>query len=86
MRRSLAIEAESLDEIMVTDATSSYLRDIDGMGIYAARKTERIDLDKVAGNKAIGIQRQIYAKIAGLNVWESSGSGLNTEILSLIHI
>ena len=80
MRKSLAIEAESLDEIMVTDATSSYLRDIDGMGIYAARKTERIDLDKVAGNKAIGIQRQIYAKIAGLNVWESSGSGLNTEI------
>ena len=80
MRRPPAIQSESLDETMVTDVTSSYLRDVDGMGIYAARKTERIDLDEVIGNKAIGLQRQIYAKVAGLNVWESSGSGLNTEI------
>ncbi|MEC7159308.1 MAG: TonB-dependent receptor plug domain-containing protein, partial [Bacteroidota bacterium] len=80
MRRPPAIQSESLDETTVTDVTSSYLRDIDGMGIYAARKTERIDLDEVIGNKAIGLQRQIYAKVAGLNVWESSGSGLNTEI------
>ena len=62
----------------VTDVSSSYLRDIDGLGIYAARKTERIDYEVM--DKAIGLQRQIYAKVAGLNVWESSGSGLNTEI------
>ena len=39
MRRPPAIQSESLDETTVTDVTSSYLRDIDGMGIYAARKT-----------------------------------------------
>lgn len=57
-----------------------YLKPIEGTSIYAAKKNEVIRLDKINANLATNNSRQIYSKIAGLNVWESDGGGLQLGI------
>ena len=52
------------------------LRAIEGIMITQGKKTEAIKLDKLDANKATNQSRQIYAKIPGLNIWESDGAGI----------
>ena len=52
------------------------LRAIEGVMITQGKKTEAIELENVDGNKAVNLSRQIYAKIPGLNIWESDGAGI----------
>jgi len=52
------------------------LRAIEGVMITQGKKTEAIDLEKTDANKAVNLSRQIYAKIPGLNIWESDGAGI----------
>ena len=56
------------------------LKPVDGVAIYAGKKTEVILLDDVAANLATNNSRQVYAKVAGLNIWESDGAGLQIGI------
>ena len=56
------------------------LRNVEGMAIYAAKKTEVISLDNIVGNLATNNARQVYKGIAGLNIWENDGSGLQLNI------
>ena len=53
------------------------LRAIEGVMITQGKKTEAIELENVDGNKAVNLSRQIYAKIPGLNIWESDGQEFN---------
>ena len=52
------------------------LRAIEGVMITQGKKTEAINLATTNANKAVNLSRQIYAKIPGLNIWESDGAGL----------
>ena len=52
------------------------LRAIEGIMITQGKKTEAIKLEKLDANKATNQSRQIYAKIPGLNIWESDGAGI----------
>ncbi|PCH75294.1 MAG: TonB-dependent receptor [Flavobacteriaceae bacterium] len=56
------------------------LKDVVGVSIFAGKKTELIQLDNTIGNLATNNPRQIYAKVAGLNIWESDGAGLQLGI------
>ncbi len=56
------------------------LNAVDGMGIYESKKTEVIVLSNTTANLAANNSRQIYAKVAGLNVWESDGAGIQLGI------
>jgi Fe(3+) dicitrate transport protein len=56
------------------------LRAVEGMAIYAARKTELIQMDQLTCNLAANNPRQIFARVAGLNIWESDGGGLQLGI------
>ncbi|HEX2899104.1 MAG TPA: TonB-dependent receptor, partial [Bacteroidia bacterium] len=51
-----------------------------GMGIYAARKCELIDIDRVTANLATNNARQVFNRVAGLNIWENDGGGLQLGI------
>ena len=44
------------------------LSDIDGMGIYASKKNEIINIKKLNTNLATGIGRIAFASIPGLNM------------------
>jgi Fe(3+) dicitrate transport protein len=81
----LPVAINQLDEISVIaekekQLGTSRLNDVEGTAIYAGKKSEVVVMDDVAGNLATNNSRQIYAKIAGLNIWESDGAGLQLGI------
>ncbi len=56
------------------------LKDVEGTSIYAGKKNEVVLVDQIVGNKSSGNARQIYAQIAGLNIYESTNCGLQLAI------
>ncbi|GAB4046591.1 TonB-dependent receptor domain-containing protein [Spirosoma litoris] len=56
------------------------LNAIEGTTINAGKKSEVIVLDDITANKATNNSRQIYAKVAGLNIWENDGAGIQLGI------
>ncbi len=56
------------------------LRNVDGTAIYAAKKSEVIELDHSLANLATNNAREIYKGIPGLNIWENDGAGLQLAI------
>ena len=44
------------------------------------KKSEVIVMDDITSNKATNNTRQIYSKIAGLNIWENDGAGIQLGI------
>lgn len=56
------------------------MRSVDQFGLYEAKKTEVVLLDELVLNRSTNNPRQAYGKIAGLNIWESDGAGLQLGI------
>lgn len=79
-------DSTELNEVIITeqknnkDIESGFLRSVEQFSIYAAKKSDVIRLDDLMVNKAKNSGRQIYAKVAGINIWESDASGLQTDI------
>lgn len=82
---SLVPAVVELNEVTVTQANDnsfgiSRLRSVEGMAIYAGKKSEVIKLDDITANLATNNSRQMYAKVPGLNIWESDGAGMQLGI------
>ncbi|MBD1396724.1 TonB-dependent receptor [Pontibacter sp. JH31] len=56
------------------------LNSVEGTAIYEGKKSEVVVLDDITANKATNNSRQVFAKVAGLNIWESDGAGLQLGI------
>lgn len=56
--------------------------DIKDNVIYAGKKTEVIRLSTATANLAQNNSRQLFAKVPGMHVWESDGSGVQMGIAS----
>jgi Fe(3+) dicitrate transport protein len=56
------------------------LNSVEGTAIYEAKKSEVVILSDITANKAVNNSRQVFAKVAGLNIWESDGAGLQLGI------
>jgi len=56
------------------------LNEIHGQTIIASKKTELIDMSKVSADLASGAHRQVFARVPGLMLWESDGSGIQIGI------
>lgn len=56
------------------------LQAVEGFAIYEAKKNEVIVLDDFAANKVTNNARQVFAKVPGLNIWESDFAGLQLDI------
>ncbi len=77
--------SDSLSEITVEASQTrtfgmSRLNSVDGYGIYEAKKNEVIVLDDLSANKAANNARQIFARVPGLNIWESDCAGIQLDI------
>lgn len=48
--------------------------------IVTGRRTDEIDVTTVAANLAINNPRQLFNGVAGINIWEFSGTGLQTNV------
>ena len=75
---------ETLHEVVIsekkTDFGFSRLRGVESMGIYEGKKSEVITPDQLVANLSTNNARQIYARVAGLNIWENEGGGLQLSI------
>src|SRR5580765_2809234 len=81
----LSTDIKSLDSVIVQSAEKmnsgfTRLRDVEGTAIYAGKKTEVVVMKDVFANKATNNSRQVYAKVAGLNIWENDGAGIQLAI------
>ncbi|QJX47577.1 TonB-dependent receptor [Hymenobacter taeanensis] len=56
------------------------LREVEGTAIFAAKKSEVIIPDNLVANLATNNARQVYSRVAGLNIWESDQGGLQLSI------
>lgn len=75
---------EIMSEVLVTDGAGNVgftrLRAVEDMGIYEGKKTEVIIPDKLVANISTNNARQVYSRVAGLNIWENDGGGLQLSI------
>jgi Fe(3+) dicitrate transport protein len=56
------------------------LPEIVGTSIYAGKKSALIVMDNVQGNVVTNTMRQVIAKVPGIQIWESDGSGIQIGI------
>jgi len=81
---TLPREHKYLPEITVVGLGSRsdihQLPEIVGTSIYAGKKNALIIMDNVKGNAATNTMRQVMAKVPGIHVWESDGSGIQIGI------
>lgn len=80
----LVSRLEILKEVTVTDKQSDFgftrMRGVESMGIYEGKKSEVIIPEQLVANLSTNNARQIYARVAGLNIWENEGAGLQLSI------
>lgn len=57
-----------------------HLKDIDETAIYAGKKTEVVNIERLTANKGVNNARQIFAQVVGLTINENSDGGLQLNI------
>ncbi|HEX2534635.1 MAG TPA: TonB-dependent receptor, partial [Chitinophagaceae bacterium] len=75
---------KSLQDVTVRDLRTGFgftrLRNVDGFSIFAGKKSEVILTEKLTANLSTNNARQVYSKVAGLNIYENDGAGLQLSI------
>jgi Fe(3+) dicitrate transport protein len=61
-------------------AVRDYLKETSGSAIYAGKKTDIINVQKIDANKATNQGRQLFNRVPGVHVWESDASGIQLGI------
>lgn len=56
------------------------MNQVEGMKLTAGKKTELINVEQLTVNKSTNNARQVFAKVAGLNIFENDGSGLQLSV------
>jgi len=81
--RDTVPHVSTLDSVKVQATKRTFgitrLKDVDGAGIYAGKKSEVIILKDITANTATNNARQVYSKVAGLNIYENDG-GAGTQL------
>lgn len=82
---TLVADEVSLNPVVVTAGKDnnfgiSRLNSIEGVAIYAGKKTEAVYVADLNANLAANNSRQIFAKVAGINIFENDGSGTTIGI------
>jgi Fe(3+) dicitrate transport protein len=67
-------------EIKAAQNTEHRLRAVEGLAIYEGKKSEVVQMNGLSANLATNNARQVFAKVAGLNIWESDGAGLQLGV------
>ena len=77
---SFDLEDVVVSDDRIEDFGINWLNAVSGTGIYEAKKTEVIKVDELIANKAANVSRQVYSRVAGLNIWENDGAGVQLGI------
>lgn len=81
----LLMLSSALEEITVGGmSTNSFgitrLNTVEGVSINDAKKNEVLLIEDITANMATNNGRQVFAKVAGLNIWENSSAGVQLNI------
>lgn len=80
----LTSSEQNLDELTVKEKAADFgfsrLRGVESMGIYEGKKSEVITPEQLVANLSTNNARQVYSRVAGLNIWENEGGGLQLNI------
>ncbi len=74
---TLKIDTLKLKEIIILENKSlgtDRMSDLKENTIYAGKKTEVIQLDKINADLSSSNTRQVFAKIPGISIWENDAS------------
>lgn len=81
---SSRVHTKYLSDITIVGRNSRadvhFLPEIVGVNINAGKKNSLIVVDNVNGNIVTNTMRQVVAKIPGIQIWESDGSGIQIGI------
>lgn len=58
------------------------MSEVEGVTIYAGKKTDVLVLGNLNANLALGTTRQVFGKVPGTNIWENDGAGLQIGVSS----
>jgi Fe(3+) dicitrate transport protein len=67
-------------ELIFTEKLPTFLSPIQGTNIYSGKKNEVIQLNQLDADLSSNNYRQIMAKVPGVSIWESDGSGIQTSV------
>jgi Fe(3+) dicitrate transport protein len=67
-------------ELIFTEKLPTFLGPIQGTNIYAGKKSEVIHLNQLDADLSTNNYRQLMAKVPGVSIWESDGSGIQTSV------
>jgi Fe(3+) dicitrate transport protein len=67
-------------ELIFTEKLPAFLGPIQGTNIYAGKKSEIIHLNQLDADLSTNNYRQMMAKVPGVSIWESDGSGIQTSV------
>lgn len=80
----LETQEQELGEAVITESGVDFglarMRGIENMGLYEGKKSEVIIPENMTANLATNNARQVYSKVAGLNIWENDGAGIQLSI------
>lgn len=81
---TLLQKINDLDTVMVhagnKDVGFTRLRNVEGVSVFAGKKTEAILPENLTANLSTNNARQVYSKVAGLNIYENDGAGLQLSV------
>ena len=75
-----SLEAVTIESERLRGFGMNRLAQVQDFGLYEAKKSEVIALKDITANQATNNSRQIYARVPGLNIWESDQAGLQLGI------
>jgi Fe(3+) dicitrate transport protein len=79
-----SVKVVPLQEVVIKEDHSlseiERMPDMKGNVIYAGKKTEVIQLDKINADLSTNNTRQVFAKVPGMSIWENDGSGIQAGV------
>ncbi len=83
-QRTDTTKAVDLSEVVIEEYQSvggvERMPDVKDNVIYAGKKTEVIQLDKLNADLSTNNTRQVFSKVPGMSIWENDGSGIQVGI------
>jgi Fe(3+) dicitrate transport protein len=80
------VKVVNLNEVIIKDPSTKGLiltiPEVKDNVIYAGKKTAVIQISSINADLSTNSSRQVFAKIPGISIWESEGSGIQTGIAS----
>lgn len=64
----------------LTMFTIASVDDVEGNAIYAGKKSEQVRMSAITANTSSNNARQVFSGIAGLNIWDTDGGGVQMGI------